>query len=424
MTVREAVASYGLGMDFGSSWIDRAVERIGQRFLISYYADALANTFRRKGRLVLTQLVLVTAGVMFLMVMSLSSSIDATLDAEFDRRSYDVTFIFDRLQRVDRTIAMANAVEGVEKAEMWLVEPVTILHEGQRARDAGLGSQIQGVPLEDPMYIPKIVDGRWLQPGDNRVIVMNKETAEDEHINLGDTVTLDLGEWGKDDWEVVGFYRAYLIFSGDYSVNAIYAPRQAVYEATKKTGKATTLMVRTHRHDVEEVNMVTARLKDLFEEEHIEIIQSETMTELRRTSNTSFSMVVYMLLVLAVIIALVGGIGLMGSLWISVIERTKEIGILRSIGAVSFIILSMFTLESVIQSVLSWIIAVPVSLAITPFMANSLGQTMLKSRLEYQYNYEAALIWLLIVVVIAILASIIPARNAARINVRESLSYE
>jgi len=57
-------------------------------------------------------------------------------------------------------------------------------------------------------------------------------------------------------------------------------------------------------------------------------------------------------------------------------------------------------------------------------MASSMGLAMLKSRLEYRYNFQAALIWLLIVVVISILASIIPARNAARINIRESLSYE
>jgi putative ABC transport system permease protein len=70
ITVRQAIASHGLGGDFGSGWIDRFVERLGKRFLVSYNAMALANIFRRKGRLVLTQLVLVIAGVMFMMVMS------------------------------------------------------------------------------------------------------------------------------------------------------------------------------------------------------------------------------------------------------------------------------------------------------------------------------------------------------------------
>ena len=62
ITVRQAIASYGIGGDFHSGRIDRIVERIGQRWLPSYYATALGNMFRHKGRLILTQLVLIAAG--------------------------------------------------------------------------------------------------------------------------------------------------------------------------------------------------------------------------------------------------------------------------------------------------------------------------------------------------------------------------
>jgi putative ABC transport system permease protein len=424
ITVRQAIASYGLGGDFGSNWLDRAIDRFGQRFLISYHAIALTNTFRRKGRLLLTQLVLVTAGIMFLIVMSLSSSIKATLDAEFGRRSHDLIINFSNMQRVDRMRALVQTVSGVEKADMWLIAPVTILHQGQKALAAGLGSQLQGVPLDDPMYKPLIVEGRWLQPGDDRVVVMNKQTADDENIHVGDTITLDMGGWGDDDWEVIGLYRVFLMFGGGYSVDAIYGPRQAVFEATKKTGKASTLLVRTQGHSADEVHQVQGQLEDLFERRHIEIDQTEDMPSLRKTSDTSFGIVVNMLLVLAIIVAVVGGIGLMGSLWISVIERTKEIGILRAIGAISSRILSMFILESVIQGLMSWVIAIPLSMAFAPVMANAMGQVMFKSGLDYQFNYQAALVWLAIILLLAILAAIIPARNAAQINVRQSLNYE
>ncbi|NJN96882.1 MAG: hypothetical protein HC875_23665 [Anaerolineales bacterium] len=79
ITVREAIATYGLGGDFGFSWLDRTIERLGARLLSSPYAIALGNMFRRKGRLILTQVVLVGAGTMFLIVMSLAASISFTL---------------------------------------------------------------------------------------------------------------------------------------------------------------------------------------------------------------------------------------------------------------------------------------------------------------------------------------------------------
>jgi putative ABC transport system permease protein len=424
ISVRQAISSYGLGGDFGSSWLDRLVERIGRRFLAPHQAIALANTFRRKGRLLLTELVLVIAGVLFLMVMSLSSSLTATLDAEFGRRSHDIVVSFDELRRVDRTTALAETVAGVEKAEMWIVAPVTILHQGQRALDAGMGSQLQGVPVDDPMYTPRIVQGRWLQPGDGKVVVMNKETAADEQIRLGDTISLDMGEWGKEDWQVVGFYQVSLVLGGGYYMDALYAPRPAVYEATKKTGKGSTLLVRTTRHSEKDVWQAASDLEDLFARRHIDIYQIETMPALRKTSDAGFFIVVYMLLVLAVIVALVGGIGLMGSLWINVIERTKEIGILRAIGAVSSKIMGMFMLEGVLQGVMSWMIAIPISLALTPLMANALGQIMFQSSLDYRFNWSAVFIWLVIVLALSILASIIPAHNATRVNVRQSLNYE
>jgi len=424
ITVRQAIASYGLGGDFSSGWIDQFVEQVGRRFLVSYNALALANTFRRKGRLVLTQTVLVIAGVMFLMVMSLSSSITTTLDAEFGRRSHDIIVSFDDLQRVDFTTSLVESVPGVEHAGMWLAAPATILHQGQKALDAGLGSQLQGVPLDDPMYIPKIVEGRWLQPGDGHVVVMNKQTADDEKIRVGDNITLDLGDMGKDEWQVVGLYRVFLMFGGGYSIDALYAPRDTVFTCTKKTGKGSMLLVRTQSHIPADVELTANRLGDIFRQNNIEIAQTETMPALRKTSDISFSYVIYMLLVLALIVAVVGGIGLMGALWISVIERTKEIGVMRAIGARSHTLLGMFLLEGITQGVMSWLIAVPISLVVTPMMANALGMAMFKSGLDTSFNIGAAFTWLVIILVIAALASLIPARNATKINVRQSLNYE
>jgi len=84
----------------------------------------------------------------------------------------------------------------------------------------------------------------------------------------------------------------------------------------------------------------------------------------------------------------------------------------------------MFILEGVVQGLMSWVFAVPLALLVTPLMADALGQTMFKSRLDYQFNFGATLGWLGIVLVISVLASAIPARNASQINVRQSLNYE
>jgi putative ABC transport system permease protein len=94
ITVREALSTYGLGGDFKHSFIDRIVEKFGTLFCQHYMPPPWAISFRRKGRLILTLLALTTAGVMFLVVMSLIASTNLTLDNEMKRQGYDVRIGF------------------------------------------------------------------------------------------------------------------------------------------------------------------------------------------------------------------------------------------------------------------------------------------------------------------------------------------
>jgi putative ABC transport system permease protein len=87
--------------------------------------------------------------------------------------------------------------------------------------------------------------------------------------------------------------------------------------------------------------------------------------------------------------------------------------------------MGMFVMEGVLQGLLSWAIAVPISFVLSKPMANALGQTMFEGvNLDYAYNFEAVIVWLVIILIISTLASILPARNATVISVRESLAYE
>ncbi len=421
ITVREAIASYGLGGDFGSSWLDRAVERFGQRLLSSSYAMALSNMFRRKGRFILTQLVLAMAGTLFLMVMSLSSSIVLTLDNDLARRGYDIQFWFEQDQRIERAVETAGALDEVEKAEVWFTHSATILREGQKLKEAGLGADLYGIPADSDMYQPLIVAGRWLQPGDGRVVVMGRETAQDNNIKLGDTITLDLAELGDDDWQVVGLYQ--VIFGGGFSSDTIYAPQAAVFEAVKKYQEGGQLFVRTRHHDPDVTEAVSTQLKDLYTQRNMDIFFSQTSHEFKQQALSQFAITINMLMFLAVVVAVVGGIGLMGSLSISVVERTREIGVMRAIGAGSATIMGMFMMEGVLQGLISWAISFPISFLLGQPLANALGQAMFEANLDYQYNSGAVVIWLVIILIISSLASVLPARNATRISVRDSLAY-
>mgnify|MGYP001427812927 FL=1 len=424
ITVREAIASYGLGSGhYGAGWIDKWIEQLGNQHLSPPQTLAIGNMFRRKGRLILTQLVLIAAGTMFIMVMSLSKSLITTVSKDMDKRGYDLRLIFVWDQKVPRVIDLANSVSGVDHASMWYSHAASVLREGQVARDVGSASNLVGIPVNEKMYKPTMLAGRWLNEQDGNAVVISKELSTDNNISIGDTITLDLDILGRDKWQVVGIFQVVFRKVGD--PDPLYAPLSAVYRSTKKFQYGTDLLVSTTSSNPEQVFKIKETLQDLYEDRRmrVSVFGTNTTQEDKDYAIFQFSTVTQMLLILATIVAIVGGLGLMGSLSISVVERTREIGVMRAIGARSNIIINMFILEGLVQGIFSWLLSVPIAYIISQPISRQLGQVMLKMDLDFYFNWSASLIWLGIVIILAVLASLWPAQTATKISVRESLSY-
>jgi putative ABC transport system permease protein len=268
------------------------------------------------------------------------------------------------------------------------------------------------------------VRGRWLQPGDTRAVVVSEESAVANAIDVGDDVTLDLGLYGATSWTVVGTYN--VIYEGGFTTEAIYAPLAVMQAATGTPDRVSQLFVRLDDAEAGAPHAFADKLRTRFDEAGItvDVYTTAVKVDERAYLDNQFNTVVFMLLGLAALMATVGGIGLMGSLSISVIERQREIGVLRAIGAGSSRVLSVFLLEGLLQGFVSWLFAVPLAFLFSQPLARLLGQTMMELDLDYRFNLPAVAIWLVAVLIIATLASLGPARHATRLSVRHSLAYE
>jgi putative ABC transport system permease protein len=126
---------------------------------------------------------------------------------------------------------------------------------------------------------------------------------------------------------------------------------------------------------------------------------------------------------MAVLLAVVGGLGLMGTMSINVIERTREIGVMRAIGASNRAVLQIVMVEGMLVGGLSWCVGVLVALPISKLLSGAVG-IALQTPLSHVFSMLGVLLWLGIVVVLAALASFLPAWSAARVTVRDVLAYE
>lgn len=423
MSVRQAIASYGLGADFASGGVDRWLERIAAALLPTLYAVALGNLLRRKARLLWTQSVLIIAGVLFIVIISLMASVKLTLDNELARSRYAVRIGFAQDQPAGIINDIVRTLPPTAAVEFWNRLPAELFFRDKLIRQAGsLGLQMIALPADSTLYRPLIVAGRWFEPGDDRQqrLVINAETAELNGLQVGDSVNAKLMRQAESAWQVIGLYRS---FAGSgYAVESVYAPLSAVQNPEQKHVFA--LLSADIGSLSAEKNYVDA-LKTAFEQQHIKLdfYTTQAKLEQRQFAENQFRPMTRMLLGLAIMIAAVGAIGLSGTLAIGVLQRTREIGVLRAIGASSPAIFKLFMLEGLFHGLLAWLISIPLAFIVAEPLAKQLGLTMLGIQLDFVFSLLSVGFWLGFVLILALIAAYLPARNAAKIVVRAGLSY-
>jgi putative ABC transport system permease protein len=114
----------------------------------------------------------------------------------------------------------------------------------------------------------------------------------------------------------------------------------------------------------------------------------------------------------------------MGTMSLNVMERVREIGVMRAFGASSRIVSRIVIIEGLLIGMMSWILAIGLSLPISSSLARIIGLSFMDYPMTATVSPSGILAWALIVIVISVIASLLPALRAARLTVTEVLAYE
>jgi putative ABC transport system permease protein len=415
-TVRRAISDHGLGEQTSNAgWLDRLGSRL--TWLSRPVLLSIRNTFRRKGRLILTLFTLTMGGGIFIAVFNVQASMQQFLDEIGQLFIADVTLSFERPYRVSAVEQAVFQVPGVEAIEQWSAASAEVLDEDDSLVENVL---ILAPPAESELVEAEMMAGRWILPGDQKALVIS-DAVWDTYPDLqpGDTLPLKLQGLREDDWTVVGVFR----FSGQLGDWLGYTDYEYLSRLQNTPNKAASYRVVSEGHTLEEQEAVGRALDEHLQAQGFKVTSAEAGLVTLREAAESINVLVSFLLMMALLTALVGSIGLAGTMGMNVLERTREIGVMRAIGAVDLEIIKTVVVEGVLIGIISWVLAVALSFPITFLLLRMLAVAF-SAPLPAVFVVQGSIIWLLVVLALSVIASVIPARNAARLTIREVLAYE
>jgi len=416
MTIREAIGNQGLNASgFRLSWFDRMLEQT--RLLPRPFLLSLRNTFRRKGRMALTLATLTLGGAIFIAVFNVRSSFIQTINDVLGYFLSDVNVSLGDLYRVNRIENIITSISGVKSVESWGVRNAQVLSPDQKSSTEVI---IWGPPENSKLIRPVIVEGRWIRPGDmNALVIGNHFLEKRPGVKIGDELVVRISE--KDyPFVVVGIFQ----MAGNVYPPFVYTSYEALSWMTGRIERSSEYRVITTLPDPGLEKRIADEMEKEFKQNGIRVGGISTGAEQQAQQKTSIDILVYCLLVMALLIALVGGIGLMGTMGMNVMERTREIGVIRSYGASNLAVLSMVVVEGMTIGIISWLLGVLLAFPISMLLCNAVGVAFVHYPLPLIISKDGFVLWLVVSMALSGLASLLPAFNAVRLTVRDVLAYE
>ncbi len=413
--VQAAISGNGTSTTKGSfGWLERLGSRV--KWLSRPMLISLRNTFRRKRRLVLTLLTLTIGGAIFIGVFNVQRSLNDYMVQTGKYFIADVTLSFDRHYRIDEINQAVMAIPHVQHIEGWSQLGAEIINS------AGVSTanlSILAPPVDSKLIEPIMLQGRWLQPGDTTAITVSEAIWSDyPGLKPGDQLKLKIN--GQEDyWTVVGIFR----FVSRNEIIA-YASYDYISGLLNLTGQSSSYRVVTDQHSLEYQKQMAATIDSNLRGLGYHVSEVRAGLSTLQTASESLAILINFLLIMALLTAAVGSIGLTGTMGMNVMERTREIGVMRAIGATDAQITKTVMVEGIIIGMISWFLAAIVSFPITILLSRIISLAIFNSPSMFLLNPLGFLIWLGLVLILAAVASVLPARNAARLTIREVLAYE
>lgn len=338
-----------------------------------------------------------------------------TLDQSLKYVDYDVGITTAEPQDEGRLTEIALKVPNVIKTEQWgLIHANRVFSDGSES--AGL--TVQALPADSGFIHPTMIQGQWLSPGDDNCLVFDSYLLRQHpDLRVGDQIVLNIDD-KKTIWTVKGFTFKTV------GVPVSYITKEGLQRAIDDDSRASIMHLRLGKHDAASQSTAESEVKSLLKDEGIAVASTELNSEIQSVQKARINIVVVFLSMMAVLLSIVSALGLAGTMSLNVLERTREFGILRCIGAGDSSVAWIVIAEGTFLGTLGWGAGCLIALPVTSWMCQSVGISLYQVPLDRVYSWSGVWFWFVTANVLSSLASLAPAWKATQLSVPEVLAYE
>ncbi|GCE23089.1 FtsX-like permease family protein [Dictyobacter kobayashii] len=410
LTVRETMASYGLESQRSARNGSGLLAR-GSRIFSQTIQFGLRSLFRKRVRLVLTLLALSFSALAFLTVQTTTNSLAAMLNQIGDTYHYDVIVTEVHPVSYQQVQTALSPLKDVQRVEPFFQSRV----------DTQWGHVVlTAVQPETQLYQKKLLAGHWLTDTHTQQLVLSNNVAKQSGLHVGSVLHFH-NDVHTAQWTVVGILMDNNLVNQN-SLGTIFAPVQQVDQFQQLPADSTSgLIVAAHSHSSTAVNALASQVDSTLSSANLPGATRTESQQIQRDAS-EFQVLYGLLNIATIIIAIVGAMSLFNSLAMSVMERRREIGILRSVGASSARVALVFWTEGNALGLLSWLVALLLGIPISWIFVQLLG--LLLTPIPFAFNPFNLLLMLVFILAITALVSLGPARSATKMRIAEILRYE
>ena len=421
ITVRAALAAYGINKGEGNG----SLARLGQH--LTWISQTtwlgLRSLFRKRASAALTLLMLTVAGTSFLVVQTAAGSVNETIGSAWTNIHADVEVYAN--ESYSQARAQVGTLPNVRRMERFGIA-------GAQTPWGKLG--LWGFEPQTQIYHYQLTSGRWLREDDTNVVLLSDAVAAQTGLHAGSRlVVTSLGGNKSLTWTVIGTLKEAVDSLGQIGTAVVPVTTLYQFEGTPESlvvDYANKLLVQARDRTPAGVNQLADQIDALGTNLILSgsvargaglgpvfLVQDEALRHQRE-----FYILYAVLYAVALLTGAAGILGLASTLTASVVERQREIGLVRAMGASSWRVAQVFWVEGLALGGIAWCFGALLGLPLASAFLQFFGRLVIP--VDFVVDPLAFLVMLAALLLIVTLASVVPARHASRLHIADLLRYE